>query len=104
MRIRTDLDSPVLIFETETDMTVLGYAGARQDDTETVRTWEVAGTAHADSFLLNEVYGDVAQGIVGACLGMINDGPQHQVLRAALHHLVDWVQGGDAPRRRRGSR
>jgi Alpha/beta hydrolase domain len=43
--IRTDLDDPVLIFSTETDLTTLGYAKARQDDTNTVRSWEVAGTA-----------------------------------------------------------
>ena len=90
IQIRTDLETPVLIFETETDMTLLGYTGARQDDTPTVRTWEVAGAAHADSYLLDTVYGEVAQGIVAACNGLINDGPQHQVLRAALHHLVDW--------------
>ena len=97
IQIRTDLETPVLIFETETDMTLLGYTGARQDDTPTVRTWEVAGAADADSYLLNTVYGDVAQGIVEACNGLINDGPQHQVLRAALHHLVDWTRGGAAP-------
>jgi hypothetical protein len=97
IQIRTDLETPVLIFETETDMTVLGFAGARQDDIANVRTWEVAGTAHADSYLLDTVYGDVAQGIVGACNGLINDGPQHQVLRAALHHLVDWTRGGAPP-------
>lgn len=95
--IRTDLDVPVLVFETETDMNVLGYAASRQDDSDTVRVWEVAGAAHADSFLLEGVYGDAAQGIVGACAGLINDGPQFQVLRAALHHFVNWVLDGTEP-------
>ena len=34
---------PVLIFEAETDVTLLQYALARQDDAEYIRTWEVAG-------------------------------------------------------------
>lgn len=95
--IRTDLDQPVLLFETETDMNVLGYAAVRQDDSETVKAWEVAGTAHADNYLLNQVYGDVSEAVVGACLGMINDGPQRWVLRAALHRLVAWVSDGTEP-------
>ena len=49
--IRDDVDVPVLIVETESDLTFLGYFAARQDDSENVRLWEVAGTAHADSYL-----------------------------------------------------
>jgi hypothetical protein len=33
VRIRTDLDVPVLTFETETDLTRLGFTPARQPDT-----------------------------------------------------------------------
>ncbi len=98
--IRTDLDDPVLIFETETDMTLLGYAISRQDDTESVRTWEVAGTAHADAYLIEDVYG-VGPGVDTAgllnCTSPLNDGPQHEVLMAALHAFVDWVDNGTLP-------
>ena len=31
----------------QTDLTLLGYAGARQPDNDRVRTWEVAGTGMA---------------------------------------------------------
>ncbi|HEX5616080.1 MAG TPA: alpha/beta hydrolase domain-containing protein [Acidimicrobiia bacterium] len=98
--IRTDLDEPVMIFETETDLTVLGYSTARQDDTDTIRTWEVAGTAHADSYLLETVYGlgqNVDIGAILQCTSPLNAGPHHEVLQAAFHHLVEWVREGTPP-------
>jgi hypothetical protein len=91
--VRDDLDEPVLVFTTETDLTVLGYARARQPDTDRFRGWEVAGTAHADAFLLG---GDPATGEVFGC-GLVNDGPQHLALKAALAGLIAWVVDGDAP-------
>ena len=50
--IRTDLTVPVMTFTTETDLITLGYLPARQPDTKRFRNWEVAGTAHADSYTL----------------------------------------------------
>lgn len=97
--VRTDLDVPVMMVEAETDLTVLGYANARQPDTDRVRTWEVAGTAHADSETLRAVLGgprDPGVGMILGC-GPVNSGPHKEVLRAAVHHLVGWVGGGDAP-------
>ncbi|MET1041167.1 MAG: alpha/beta hydrolase domain-containing protein [Acidimicrobiales bacterium] len=88
--VRTDLDEPTMIFVTETELTVYGYAGTRQPDTDSVRTWEVAGAAHVDTHI---VPGDLA----GSCGGAINAGPHHQVLKAALHHLVGWAQDGTPP-------
>lgn len=97
--IRTDIDVPVMIFETETDLTVLGYAYARQPDTDLLRTWEVAGTAHADAHLIRAVLGGPRDPGVGSLLGCgsINTGPQFEVLTAAAHSLVDWVSGGPPP-------
>ena len=100
VQIRTDVDVPVLIFETETDLTLLGYASARQPDTELVRTWEVAGLSHADAHFIRSIIGGPRDPSVGSLLGCsdpINVGPQHEVIQAALHHLVRWVQGGDPP-------
>jgi hypothetical protein len=91
VRLRTDLEVPVLTFETETDVTLLDFAAARQPDTDRLRTWEVAGTAHADAFLIGE-----AESFLG-CPGPINRGPQAFVLRAALNHLNRWVHGGPPP-------
>jgi hypothetical protein len=100
VRVRTDLDVPVFLFETETDLTLLGYAHARQPDTDRVRTWEVAGLAHADAHFVRAIIGGPRDPNIGQLLGSsepINVGPQHEVIQAALHHLVDWVRGGPPP-------
>jgi hypothetical protein len=78
--------------QTETDMVgVIGYYPARQPDAERLRLWEVAGTAHADAYLV----GDVAAAF--DCGAEINTGPLHLVAKAALRHLDTWIRGGDAP-------
>ena len=85
VRIRDDLDIPVLVLETETD--VLGhlrYLPARQADHERFRLWEVAGAAHADRSLVGDF-----ESVLG-CDTPVNRGQQRFVARAALAHLVDW--------------
>lgn len=92
MRIRTDLDVPVLMFLAESDVEgILSFADARQNDTDRIRTWEVAGTAHVDQFMLGAV-ADLA-----ACEPAMNNGPHSLVARAALRSLVNWVTDGTAP-------
>jgi hypothetical protein len=91
LRIRTDLSVPVFMFETQTDLTTLGYAAAQQPNTARIRTWEVAGTSHADAYLVN---GD---GSFLGCTQPINDGPQHQVVQAAFTAFDKWVVDGTAP-------
>jgi hypothetical protein len=98
--IRSDLDVPVLQLETETDLVTLGFLAARQPDTDLLRTWEVAGTAHADASLLE--YGAKSRGAeiefdLKDFLPSINTGPQREVLRAAFVALVAWVRDGTAP-------
>jgi hypothetical protein len=89
-RFRTDLDAPIMVFEAETDVgPLLGYAHARQPDTDLLRVWEVAGTAHADAYLVG--------GAFPGCPGAINDGPQHYVTNAAMAALLAWVVDGTAP-------
>jgi hypothetical protein len=102
-RIRDDVGVPVLQFLTETDLFgVLGFARSRQPDSETLRTWEVAGTAHADRSILDynaEFAEEVAGGgfDLAAQCGSINEGPQAQVIRAAVAALRAWVADGKAP-------
>ncbi len=82
----------MLIFETESDLTILDYITARQSDSETVHTWEVAGTAHADAYLISVASGlprDPGLGVFLECDFPINDGPQHEVLQAAVRSLVE---------------
>jgi len=91
--LRTDHDAEMLVLQAENDVTgALRGIGARQPDSDTFRLWEVAGTAHADRRLMGA---DTADSI--DCGAPINDGPLHVVAKAALRHLVTWVQGGDAP-------
>jgi hypothetical protein len=100
IHIRTDLDVPVFMFETETDLTLLQYARARQPDTDKVRTWDVAGTSHADAHFIRSIIGGPRDPNIGSlldCKAPINTGPQHEVLQAGLSKLVAWVGGGAPP-------
>jgi hypothetical protein len=110
--IRNDIDVPVLTFETETDVVNIGFFAARQPDGSNIRTWEVAGTAHADTYMM--LVGPTDQGTSAldtthlapvrsifagtvTCELPINAGPQHYVLSAALRRLARWVQSGRRP-------
>lgn len=101
--IRTDLEEPVFQFVTETDLFGLGFHAARQDDSSSVVTWEVAGTAHADQATLD--YGiesgrewDTTTEIdFSEACGRLNEGPQGPVLRAGLSALREWVLDGTTP-------
>ncbi len=105
---------PTFILQTETDVFgVLHSLPSRQDDSEHLRLWEIAGTAHADSYLINAAFTDsgaltadqLAAGLVAKQdpIGVrfaapINSGPQHHyVAQAALAALDRWVRDGDAP-------
>jgi hypothetical protein len=91
-RIRDDLDVPVIVVQTETDLLGhLAYLPARQPDSEWLRLWEIAGTSHADKFQIGEF-----EDFLG-CPGPVNSGQQAYVVRSALHHLEAWARGGDAP-------
>jgi hypothetical protein len=111
--IREDIDVPVLVFETESDVTFLSYYLARQEDSRNVRVWEVAGTAHYDTYGLVSGPSDLGAspdaaailfGVSSPLPGLldcelpINSGPQHYVLNAALNKLVRWVKTGKAPK------
>lgn len=100
---RADLAEPVLQFETETDLLGLGFLAARQPDSDSVATWEVAGTAHADQATIDygtasarEWYDGPGVDFTQLC-GQLNTGPQAPVLRAALKALRDWVVDDTAP-------
>jgi hypothetical protein len=110
-RIRDDLDVPVMIFQTENDLTFLNYVAARQPDSGRLRVWEVAGTAHADTYTLAVGMTDkgddpsVANLVITStplpglieCGAPVNSGPQHWVLKAAIAGLNRWVRDGVAP-------
>jgi hypothetical protein len=103
--ISTDVDVPVLLFQTEGDMLAMDYAPARQPDTDHIRTWEVAGAAHVGRGSPMDVA--VAAGVRArdtqvasgpgnpACQG--NPFPSWQVADSAWDHLHAWVAGSAAP-------
>jgi hypothetical protein len=91
LRIRTDLGVPVFMFETQTDLIELGYAAAQQPNARDIRTWEVAGTSHADAYLVG-----AAASVLG-CSSAVNSGPQHVVAQAAFDDFVRWVVHGTPP-------
>jgi hypothetical protein len=112
-RIRADVRVPVLTFQSETDVTVLGGGRARQPDAERLRLWEVAGAAHFDTYGLIASRAD-REGVpieelalqlapTDRPLGLqaqelVNSGPQqHYVLNAAFAALERWVRDGTAP-------
>lgn len=91
LRIRTDLKVPVFMSETQTDLIQLGYAPAQQPNTDKIRTWEIAGTSHADSYFVG-----AAASILG-CTTPVNSGPQHNVVQAAFTAFDKWVDNGTPP-------
>jgi hypothetical protein len=116
VKIRADVNVPVLNFQTETDVIAFASYSGRQPDTDRFRLWEVAGTAHADTYTAvvgRSDRGDSPQaaellitdmplrGVEGleelTCSGPINSGPQHFVLKAAIAALNRWVRDGTPP-------
>jgi len=118
--IRDDSAFPVLTFQTETDVAgPLNSLPARQPDSPTFRLWEVAGTAHADAYLVKHfpdddgsLTSDLAQfaamtepptsitlgGFSLTCPAPFNTGQQHYVFQAALRALTEWTRSGNPPR------
>lgn len=108
--VRDDLDAPVMMVQTETDLFGLASLADRQPDSDRFRLWEVAGTAHADTYTVagaadlgdDPDFADVIEtdspvpGII-TCDKPINSGPQHFVVSAALAALHDWIDEGVAP-------
>jgi hypothetical protein len=109
---RDDLRVPVLCVESETDLVTLGYATARQVDTDSFVAWEVAGASHADIYTLVAGPADTgrlpvdelarAWRPVSDPLGMrfdkpVNAGPQHYVVNAAVSALDRWTRSGTRP-------
>lgn len=111
--IRDDLGAPVLAFQAEND---LGGLAARQADSPLFRLWEVAGTAHFDTYGLLQAATDTGDRSTVAdwfdsmlnpgnqpspalppCLVPINTGPATFVNRAALRAMDRWIAEGVTP-------
>jgi hypothetical protein len=113
--IRHDARVPVLVFQSETDVILLGGDRADQRDTDAVRVWELAGAAHADTYLLSagryddgtldssrpaDLLRPTPNLFMGQTATPINAGPpQHYVGQAGLSRLLRWVTEGTPPPR-----
>ena len=121
-RIRTDVRIPVMTVLTETDVAGFrrpgfpgptGYWTARQPDTDRIRTWEVPGTAHADTYMVGAGALDSGPSsmrqvaaaaspkleISGMTLEKLPNSnlAHHYVMAAAYAGLERWVRSGQAP-------
>jgi hypothetical protein len=112
-RIRDDARVPVVVLQSETDVVLLGGATPAQPDGPNLRLWEIAGAAHADTYLLAasldddgnlsaERMAELLQPTTHLLFGdtdrPINAGPQqHYIGQAALDHLIRWAGGGPPP-------
>ena len=110
VRVREDLNVPVLTYETETDLFILGFITSRQQDSDLFRLWEVAGTAHADYYTTTAGRLDTGTGAQFAvvveetsvqgvleCPKPLNSGPQAWTFNAAVNALDNWVASGVLP-------
>ena len=101
--VRGDLRRPVLQFQTETELTALGYLPARQPDTARLRTWEAAGTSHIDTTTLADILLMQRRDLPGypapVCDRPVNDGQERYAMGQAVRTLTRWAKGGPPPAR-----
>lgn len=111
VKLRDDLGVPSMLLMTETDLNFLGALPDRQNDSKNIRTWEIAGAAHADNYvsttglpdkgndpnIANVVENKYALPILVQCDKPVNSGPQHFVANAAISALENWIRTGYAP-------
>ncbi len=121
VKLCPDLRVPVLTVITESDLVgflmLAGYQAARQPDTDRLRVWEIAGTAHADNYIftvaaidsgllpaekLAAAYAPTSSLLDGKLDKPMNFGPQHHyVVQAWLWQLDRWLRTGQRRRRPR---
>ncbi len=98
--LRADTKVPIFMIQSEMDVSLMAPATSRQIDTNMLRHWEVAGTSHADQYLLDNI-GLVSQVEVNwtppACSKAYNQTPFYMAQIAATHHLKEWITRGTVP-------
>jgi hypothetical protein len=121
VKLRSGLRVPVIAVITETDLIgidlagfhLAGFSNVAQADTNRLRTWEIAGAAHVDTYALGAAAIDSGSAPVAQLAAAyaptdtaagvklarpMNSAPQHHyVLMAALWNLNRWVKDGQEP-------
>lgn len=102
--LRGDIAAPVLFVNTESDVGPAlggGFSVHQQPDSLRFRLWEVAGTSHADQYLLATARADSVKSGGGQSPECgnppINNGPGNYSMNAAIHALRLWVEVGVVP-------
>jgi Alpha/beta hydrolase domain len=98
VRIRDDLGVPALVFNSETEAPWL--FPMRQPDTDTLRLWEVAGTAHSGGAWYQKALAPLfARDGITRAPGRENRNvlSYTPAYRAALRHFNTWLEGGPPP-------
>lgn len=97
--VRSDTNVPVFLLQSEMDV-AFQSGTSRQIDTDRIRHWEVAGSAHADQYLLDSI-GQVSGREVGwtppECGSPYNAMPFYMAQIAAYDHLKNWMLDGTPP-------
>jgi hypothetical protein len=83
--IREDLNVPTIVVNSETE--TLAYFGARQDDTDKFRLWEVSGTSHVS----------IPRGADTRGFDSPNWHSFQPVYSASLRHMHHWLKDGTEP-------
>jgi hypothetical protein len=98
--LRSDTKVPIFMIQSEMDVAIMAPATSKQVDTTMLRHWEVAGTSHADQYLLDNI-GLVSTREVAwtppACSSSYNQTPFYMAQIAAVHHLKEWITHGTVP-------
>ena len=112
--IRDDIDVPVFVVQSETDINN-NTLYSRQPDATNFRLWEIAGGSHFDNYALflgpddtggpQSAIANLAAmqnpptetGGAGTCNLGVNTGGTHWVMNAALSAMNQWVVNGTPP-------
>jgi Alpha/beta hydrolase domain len=111
--IRDDVNVPVFVVQSETDMKNSALY-SRQPDATNFRLWEIAGGSHFDYYALFIGPDDAGGGqsaasnlaamqnppkntSAGNCTLGVNTGGTHWVMNAAIYALTQWVVNGTPP-------
>lgn len=105
VRIRTDLNVPVLTLQSESDLFVFGFIDDRQEDSDFLRLWEIAGTSHTNAYTIGNGIDDtgddpeyyVLKENNEGCDLPVNSAPSSWWLNTAISALSEWALNGDQP-------
>jgi hypothetical protein len=93
--IRNDLQEPVFQLQSEMDVDSQSDT-SKATDSAKIRYWEVAGSSHADQYMLEAIY-SVSTRPPAACEKPANSMPFYRVQNAVYSHLVKWSTQGVLP-------